>query len=104
MVLSMKVKVRLFAILREKTGVDRLEIIIDKNTDVSTIIREIGSRFPVIKGFLSKCAVAVNGRIVDLKENLTEGDEVAILPPVSGGCVRFIQGLFEMTGKSEIRR
>ena len=79
--------VRLFAALREAAGVDRVEI---AAPDVASLLKEarlrLGDEFSRALDF-SK--VAVNGTLVDALQGdstpLKESDEVALLPPVSGG-------------------
>ena len=52
-----------------------------------TFINEINHRYPKLKdtGFLSR--VAVNAEYVDVSHRLKAGDEIALIPPVSGGAI-----------------
>ena len=43
------------------------------------------SAFPQLERLLPRCALAVNGQYVDGAAALADGDEVAVLPPMSGG-------------------
>ena len=47
--------------------------------------REICRRFPGLQALLGRSAVAVNQRLVDDSTTLREQDEIAWIPPVSGG-------------------
>lgn len=80
-------KVKLFAALRDAAGTDGGEF---DAPDVDSLLGMLKERFG--EGFsrsLSFSKVAVNGTLIDalqgLNTPLSAGDEVALLPPVSGG-------------------
>ena len=81
----MLVTVRLFAGLRERAGTDRLELELTEGAspdDVwAALPPELGDR---PEGLL----VAVNRRYAEPGTKLAAGDEVALIPPVSGGAFR----------------
>ena len=79
----MKVNVRLFAALRERAGVARVEIELADGATVSDVwpLLDLGDEPP---GML----YAVNRAYTDRGEELSDGDEVAVIPPVSGGDFR----------------
>ena len=83
----MLVKVRLFAGLRERTGRGALELELPDGARVGDVWNALalGDR----PGGL---AVALNRRYVDEEEPLSEGDEVALIPPVSGGAIELVDG------------
>jgi molybdopterin converting factor subunit 1 len=81
----MTVTVRLFASLRERTGVSTLERDIAEGSTVADLIAELETAFPALEN-RGRIAVAVNSEYTELAHRLTEGDEVALIPPVSGGC------------------
>jgi molybdopterin synthase catalytic subunit/molybdopterin converting factor small subunit len=77
-----RVTVRLFAGLRERAGAgDRSLVLPDGATAADVWFDDLGER---PEGLL----VAVNRRYVANTEQLAEGDEVALIPPVSGGAFR----------------
>ncbi|KAF2138280.1 uncharacterized protein K452DRAFT_290872 [Aplosporella prunicola CBS 121167] len=56
----------------------------------SGLLTLLGNEYPGIEALLSSCAVTVNLQYIDLEEEdghlmINEGDEVAIIPPVSSG-------------------
>ena len=78
-------RIVLFAALRELAGASRLDLQVDP-PDVRTLIDQLGatygSRFVAI---VSAGSVIVNGEPASLDRPLGPADEVALLPPVSGG-------------------
>lgn len=80
----MKVSVLFFALFRERAGTSRAEIELpDRATpmELMTLLRNEYSLLPVLDSVL----IAVNSEYVDSDAPLHDGDEVAIIPPVSGG-------------------
>ncbi len=79
------VKVLLFAGARQAAGTSGFEVRADTVADVLDQARtRFGSPFGEI---LERCRVWVNGDPVPVDAPLRDGDEVAVLPPVSGGAV-----------------
>ena len=81
----MKVKVKLFAALREMAGESDFEIEFWQNKSCGAIVQEIGQSFAHLSPLLNRSMIAVNGAYAEPERSLSDGDEVAILPPVSGG-------------------
>jgi MoaE-MoaD fusion protein len=52
----------------------------------ASILRAVGDRYPHARPILSRCAVAVNLEVVEQEHAVGEGDEIALLPPMSGGA------------------
>ena len=76
----MQVTVRLFAQLRERAGTSELSIELPEGARVKDAIEELGSLadgLPVV--------MAVNREYADGEAPLAPGDELALIPPVSGG-------------------
>ena len=80
----MLVSVRLFAGLRERAGTDRLQIELPDNAKVADVLAAMAST-PVGAIRPKECVVAVNREYANADEPLNAGDEVALVPPVSGG-------------------
>ena len=82
----MKILVKLFAAYRDKAGISEfsLEIPKDSNT-VGDLAIEICSKFPEITIPPSNIVIAVNSEYRNHSTVLCDGDEVALIPPVSGG-------------------
>jgi molybdopterin converting factor small subunit len=76
----MAVNIQLFGQLKQITG--ESEIIADV-TDTDGLIKEMASRFPMIKNL--KYLIAVDRNIVQINTPVKAGQELALLPPYSGG-------------------
>lgn len=77
------IRVRLFAALREAAGASEVEA---SGMTVGEIVDDLSARYG--ERFATVAAVAsfvVNGERADRGVPVAEGDEVALLPPVSGG-------------------
>lgn len=82
----MKIKIRLFAICRERVGRSEVALEFPPGTSVQAVMDEMASRFPQLGARLDNLMVAVNSEYVSPDFVVHEGDEVALIPPVSGGC------------------
>jgi sulfur-carrier protein len=77
------VKVRLFAALRELAGTSEVEAEADTVAEVIEVLSaRCGERFSRI---VEVGSAVVDGERVDRETVMTDGQEVALLPPVSGG-------------------
>ena len=86
--LQMRVGVLYFAVLKDAFGREREELELPAGATVSSllaILRGRGVR-PSTEQVWDTIAVAVNQEYVRGDVMLQDGDEVALLPPVSGGC------------------
>jgi molybdopterin converting factor subunit 1 len=82
---TMLVHIRLFAILRQQAGVSELELELPDGSGVMDAAKQVGERFPAILKYLVRSAYAVNQSYVTADTKLNDGDELALIPPVSGG-------------------
>src|SRR6476620_4226183 len=78
----MKVTVRLFAALRERAGSDRIELDLPTGASVGDALAQLDH----LSGG-AKLVMAVNREYAEPSTVLAEGDELAAVPPVSGGAV-----------------
>ena len=84
---ALNVTVRLFAIYREKAGTAELMLELPEGADVGHLADEMRRRYPSLTQDASALVVAVNQEYVDHDLMLSDGDEVALIPPVSGGSL-----------------
>ncbi|MGD9737586.1 MAG: molybdenum cofactor biosynthesis protein MoaE [Solirubrobacterales bacterium] len=84
----MNVRVRLFAILRERAGRDTVEVELPEGATVADALGELG-RLPGLEEPIARMPVrmAVNREYADAGTRLTAEDELALIPPISGGAV-----------------
>jgi molybdopterin synthase catalytic subunit len=80
----MKVSVRLFAGLRERAGGERVEVELPEGAVVRDLLAAMGST-PVGALEPGQCVVAINREYAEAWAPVRAGDEVALVPPVSGG-------------------
>jgi molybdopterin synthase catalytic subunit len=84
----MTVTVRLFAVLRERAGMDSIEVELDEGATVADALDRL-SAHQELGDLLDRMPVrmAVNRDYADPATRLTAGDELALVPPVSGGAI-----------------
>ena len=89
--MSIPVKVRLFASMRDYAGVKDVDV---QGKNVGEALVSLVNTYPLLKrqifkedgDILSHVRVLLNGiAISDLNTNLKKGDELAVFPPVGGG-------------------
>lgn len=81
----MRVTIRLFARLRDLVGHAELTRDVPAPATVATIWTALVGEFPAASDFERAMSVAVNATYARMHTPVTDGDEVAFLPPVSGG-------------------
>ncbi|HET9198392.1 MAG TPA: molybdenum cofactor biosynthesis protein MoaE [Solirubrobacterales bacterium] len=83
----MRVRVRLFATLRERAGADSIEIELDEGASVADALARLAA-VDGLAGTLERLPVrmAVNREYADPDTRLNADDELALIPPVSGGA------------------
>lgn len=93
----MDLELSLFAALRERAGSARIRLEgLPDELDVAGLKREVANRLPEL-GDLSHVACVVGTEYVQDDTRLSTGDEVAFLPPVSGGSgAEYESGVFEL--------
>jgi molybdopterin synthase catalytic subunit len=81
--ISIRVHVRLFASYREAAGTSRLDRSLAAGATVADLLEALASQIPALQR--APGMVAVNQTYVPPATRLEDGDEVALIPPVSGG-------------------
>jgi molybdopterin converting factor subunit 1 len=81
----MRVTIRLFARLRDLAGRSELERDLPDESTVRTAWETTVREFPSLGDYERSLSAAVNADYARFTTRLHEGDEVAFLPPVSGG-------------------
>ncbi len=81
----MRVTVRLFARLRDIAGASELLREAAPGDTIGSVWRRLVSEYPDFAGYERSISSAVNAEYARMDHPLRDGDEVAFLPPVSGG-------------------
>ena len=81
----MKVKLLFFASCRDITGVKEIEYEVDDQTTLKGLKRLLFVQYPDLQPLDKTLSFAVNTEYADDFVKLRCGDEVAFIPPVSGG-------------------
>jgi molybdopterin converting factor subunit 1 len=82
----MRVRVRLFAMLREQAGWRDSELDLADEATIGEAWSRLASAHPAMAPMREYVRFARNGRYAAADERLADGDELAIIPPVAGGA------------------
>ena len=80
----MKLKLSLFGITKEIVGTSELELMAPETQSVAGLMEQLRTQYPRLRD-LTSFAVAVNNEYAPNDYELHERDEIALIPPVSGG-------------------
>ena len=81
----MRVRVRLFASLREAVGQAEVALELPAGATAEEAWRGLCDVHPVLRPRRGSLAAAVNRKYVPFDARLQEGDELVFIPPVAGG-------------------
>ena len=81
----MELKVRLFALYRERAGTREFSIEMPAGATVADLTDAVRVRYPRLAPPEVKIVVAVNADYAEPEDLLKPGDDVCLIPPVSGG-------------------
>ena len=88
----MKIRMRLFASAREVVGKQEVIVDVPEGVTAADLLTQLVAQHPDLRRLAPSLKLAVNHEYVEGGRRLAEGDEVALIPPVSGGL-----DLFEVT-------
>ena len=81
----MRVTVRVFARLRDITGAAELARELAPGATIGDLWRQLAGEFPELAVYERSISSAINADYARMDQVIGEGDEIAFLPPVSGG-------------------
>ena len=81
----MRVRVLFFAILKDAAQTREAEMELPEGATVSSLVDRVAHQFPGLQRYIARVAFAVNQAYAPATTALHDGDEVALIPPVSGG-------------------
>jgi molybdopterin converting factor subunit 1 len=80
-----RVKVLCFAQLKDHFGCSEFSLELEAGAVAADVLQALRLRNPAIEPLLAVCRLAVNGEYAAGERALKSGDEVVVIPPVSGG-------------------
>lgn len=75
----------LFARARDLADAERVAVELPPGSTVADLHAALAAQFPPMAALLDRSAIAVNHDSADAGRVLDDGDEIAVIPPVSGG-------------------
>jgi molybdopterin converting factor subunit 1 len=81
----MQIQIRLFSIAKDLAGVEEQRLDIEEGEQADAVFRYLETLHPSFRMWQSSMRLAVNHEYVHNNHPLRDGDEVAVIPPVSGG-------------------
>ena len=79
------IEVLLFGAAADRAGTRRVQLAVEKPMTLAELWPLLAERHPDLSAMRDTLAFAVNGEYAKMGEPVGPGDEVAVLPPVSGG-------------------
>lgn len=86
MAIAIAVKVRFFARLREQSGIESQPLQIAPGSTLSEVYEAMRQRHPALEQDRKAVRGAINQEFAPWDAVVSDGDEVAFIPPVSGGA------------------
>jgi len=80
----MKIKIRFFASLRDITKQDSINLEIEPQS-IASLLELLQNKFPEFNNYGNSIRVAINSEYSAENQQLSDNDEVALIPPTSGG-------------------
>ena len=81
----MKVRVLLFASVRQSAGGDEMTVEVPEGATAGELLERLRERIPALEGLADRIKLAVNEEFVAADHALRPGDVAAVIPPMSGG-------------------
>lgn len=81
----MKIRLKFFASYREVIGKKEMELDLKEGKRLADLLQHLYKKYPRLEAFKEGIICSINKEYAPLDAKLKEGDEVALLPPVSGG-------------------
>lgn len=82
----MTIKVRLFAVMADIAGARELDVELTQGATGRDLVDALAARYPRVRELIPSLKLAVNQEYVSWERVLNPEDEIALIPPVSGGA------------------
>ena len=83
--MTIQINVKLFAIFQEVFATDEMQMQLESGTIASQVFDRLAAQHPKLEQWRSLTRYAINLNFTETHTVLKNGDEVALIPPVSGG-------------------
>lgn len=77
--------VRLFAVLADKQGADRVEVPIPPGSTARSVLERIARAHPALAPYIASCRLARDDEFLDADAVVRAGDDLSAIPPTAGG-------------------
>ncbi|MBM3223788.1 MAG: MoaD/ThiS family protein [Candidatus Tectomicrobia bacterium] len=82
----MQITVKLFALMREKAGTDTIPLEVPAQSAVHQATALLVQQYPVLAPYIANTRFSLHMDFVESDTILAAGDELVLIPPVSGGA------------------
>jgi molybdopterin converting factor subunit 1 len=101
---TIRVNVLFFGSARDATGTDEAQLVLDPPHDSQNALEQVLTTYPALRRFGNSLLFAVNQEYARPDREISDGDELAVFPPVSGGSAGILPAsssdFFELTTHS----
>jgi molybdopterin synthase catalytic subunit len=94
----MKIEVLFFGMVKEITGLPATSVQLEEGATVQAAFDHFAAEFPALNAMSRSVVLAVNQEFVPRTQVLRDGDELAFMPPVSGGAGQWLQRIEDPQG------
>ncbi len=82
---TMRIQILMHGVLRQLSGQDVVHLQVNDQACVQDALDALSIQAPAVKEEILRCACALGDSLVTRKHLIRDGDELALIPPVSGG-------------------
>jgi len=93
-----RIRVLFFGVLRDIAGLREDTLEVPDGSRLDAVFEHYAGRFPQLRAMSKSLVLALNQRFSEPGAALADGDEVAFLPPVSGGSGAFLEEIADPAG------
>ena len=79
------IEVLLFGAAADRAGTRKVQLDVEESATLAEIWPLLEDKYPGLSPMRDTLAFAINGEYATMDESVSPGDELAVLPPVSGG-------------------
>ena len=94
----MRIRVLFFGVLRDIVGLREDSVEVPDGSRLESVFEHYAGKFPRLREMSANLVLALNQSFSEPSASLSEDDEVAFLPPVSGGSSEFVQQIEDPAG------